>query len=83
MNATDLPDMTKQEAIELLGGTQVAVARAIGITPQAVAQWPDPLPARLADRVIAARWRLDQAHKREAYKRFARDAENKKTSGKG
>lgn len=46
--------MLKTEALELLGGTTTAVAEAIGITPQAVSQWPDILPDRIADRVYAA-----------------------------
>lgn len=46
--------MDKSQATRLLGGTPSAAAEAIGITPQAYGQWPDPLPSRLADRVIAA-----------------------------
>lgn len=46
--------MRKQEAINLLGGTITEAAKAIGINPQAVTQWPDELPDRIADRVIAA-----------------------------
>lgn len=38
----------------MLGGTVTAAAAAIGITPQAVTQWPEELPARIADRVYAA-----------------------------
>lgn len=53
--------MDKAEAIRLLGGTHTEVARAIGITPQAVSLWPDELPARIADRVQAALWRRHQA----------------------
>lgn len=49
--------MDKTEAIQLLGGTAAEAARAIGITVQAVAAWPDPLPQRIADRVQAALWR--------------------------
>jgi hypothetical protein len=45
--------MDKARAIEMLGGTQVAAAAALGITQGAVAQWPDPLPRRIADSVIA------------------------------
>ena len=45
--------MLKTKAIELLGGTAKAAAEAIGITPQAVCQWPDELPPRIADRVYA------------------------------
>lgn len=46
--------MLKTEAIELLGGSPTAAAEAIGISPQAVSQWPDELPARIQDRVDAA-----------------------------
>lgn len=46
--------MLKSKAIELLGGTASDAARAVGVTPQAMSQWPEVLPARLADRVLAA-----------------------------
>lgn len=46
--------MLKTKAIELLGGTVPDAAAAIGITYQAVEKWPDVLPARIADRVVAA-----------------------------
>lgn len=46
--------MKKAYAIELLGGTPRAAADAVGISYTAVARWPDPLPRRIADRVIAA-----------------------------
>ena len=46
--------MKKQEAIEILGGTITLAAKEIGISYQAVNKWPDPLPARIADRVEAA-----------------------------
>ncbi|MCH8178194.1 MAG: hypothetical protein IIA02_00210 [Proteobacteria bacterium] len=46
--------MQKKRAIELLGGTLGAAADAIGITYQAVEKWPDPLPKRIEDRVVAA-----------------------------
>jgi hypothetical protein len=46
--------MLKAKAIELLGGTTALAAEAIGITPQAISQWPNELPARIADRVYAA-----------------------------
>lgn len=46
--------MQKKLAIDLLGGTVAKAADAIGINSQAVSQWPDTLPGRLSDRVIAA-----------------------------
>ena len=45
--------MLKAKAIELLGGSVAAAADAIGVTYQAVDKWPDPLPARIEDRVLA------------------------------
>ena len=46
--------MKKSKAIELLGGTVASAAASIGITSQAITQWPDELPNRLTDRVYAA-----------------------------
>lgn len=46
--------MHKSEAIELLGGSVAKAAEAIGINSQAISQWPEDLPRRLEDRVIAA-----------------------------
>jgi len=46
--------MKKDEAIRLLGGSVIKTANAVGVTSQAVTQWPDDLPARLSDRVLAA-----------------------------
>ena len=45
--------MLKTQAIELLGGSITAAAKAIGISYHAVHQWPDELPPRIADRVYA------------------------------
>lgn len=45
--------MLKTQAIELLGGSITAAAKAIGISYHAVHQWPDDLPPRIADRVYA------------------------------
>lgn len=56
--------MKKAEAIQLLGGTVSAVAKATGITYQAVRQWPEELPQRIEDRVIAAQVRLGVKRKR-------------------
>lgn len=49
--------MTKQEAINLLGGAVAHAAELIGVTPSAISQWPDDLPPRIVDRVQAALWR--------------------------
>lgn len=46
--------MKKHQALDLLGGTVAKAAEAIGINSQAISQWPEELPPRLADRVIAA-----------------------------
>ncbi len=46
--------MGKDQAIQMLGGTIEVAAKAIGISYQAVSKWPDVLPPRIADRVIAA-----------------------------
>lgn len=46
--------MRKEQAFALLGTTRpTEVARLIGITPQAVNDWPDELSAAVADRVLA------------------------------
>lgn len=49
--------MLKIKALELLGGTPTTAAAAVGVTPSAIAQWPDVLPKRIADRVLAAQAR--------------------------
>lgn len=53
--------MKKQTAYALLGGTPTTIARHVGCTASAVKQWPDPLPRRIADRVLAARVRMEWA----------------------
>jgi transposase-like protein len=58
--------MLKTDAIEALGGTVAATAREVGITPQAVGQWPDELPPAIRDRVQAALWRRAHARAEEA-----------------
>lgn len=58
--------MLKTEAIQKLGGSLASTAEAIGITPQAVSQWPDILPPRIADRVHAAIARKQVPAKRRA-----------------
>lgn len=49
--------MLKTKAIELLGGSVATAAEAIGISYQAVDKWPDELPGRIADRVLAVQAR--------------------------
>lgn len=46
--------MLKTKAIELLGGSVASTADAIGVSYQAVDKWPDTLPPRISDRVMAA-----------------------------
>jgi hypothetical protein len=46
--------MRKAKAIELLGGSVASAAKEIGVSYQAVDKWPDDLPPRIADRVLAA-----------------------------
>lgn len=45
--------MLKSKAIELLGGSPGAAAAAVGVSSSAVSQWPEVLPPRIADRVLA------------------------------
>lgn len=47
-------NMHKSKAFELLGNNVKAVAEAVGVSSSAVSQWPDELPDRIADRVLAA-----------------------------
>lgn len=49
--------MKKDEAIDQLGGSTAAAAKAIGISYQAVHKWPEVLSARIVDRVQAALYR--------------------------
>jgi len=46
--------MTKTRAVRLFGGTQADLARALGITRGAVAQWPKELPQRTVHEVVGA-----------------------------
>ena len=46
--------MLKSKAFQLLGVDSVgAAAAAIGVSSSAVSQWPEELPARIEDRVLA------------------------------
>lgn len=51
--------MKKSQAIQLFGCVGDAAA-AIGVSSSAISQWPEDLPSRLQDRVIAALVRLDK-----------------------
>ena len=51
--------MKKEDAIQLFGSV-TATARAIGITAQAVSNWPAVLSRAIEDRVIAAAVRHDK-----------------------
>ncbi len=50
--------MTKNEAIKLFGDTPAEAARALGITRQAINNWPDVLTQWMEDRVNGAKQRL-------------------------
>lgn len=50
--------MDKHRAIELLGGSVAAAAKAVGVSYSAVYKWPDILPQRIVDRVEAAAARI-------------------------
>jgi hypothetical protein len=46
--------MRKDFALSVLGPKPKDLARAIGVSRSAVQQWPDVLPRRIEDRVLAA-----------------------------
>lgn len=62
--------MLKEHAIHELGGTVAHVASAVGISASAIAQWPEVLPPRIADRVIAALVRLGKPVPQEFLRRI-------------
>lgn len=46
--------MRKADVINFFDDSRSVLAEAVGITPQGVSDWPDELPPRIQDRVIAA-----------------------------
>jgi len=46
--------MKKSKAIDLLGGTVASAALQARVSRSAVSQWPEDLPPRITDRVLAA-----------------------------
>lgn len=46
--------MRKEAALNLFNGSVADAARALGVSYQAIDKWPDPLPRRIMDRVVAA-----------------------------
>jgi len=49
--------MKKKEALSIFGGTR-GLAEAIGVTYQAIYQWPDELEQQQIDRIVGAALRL-------------------------
>jgi len=68
--------MKKHEAIQLLGGSVTKAAEAIGINSQAVTQWPEDLPRRISDRVIAALATKDPQRWPKTWKAISRSAQS-------
>ena len=49
MMSMNTPSITKSQAVAAYGGNASALARALGVTPSAVYQWPDgPIDERWA-----------------------------------
>ena len=59
--------MSKKKAIALFE-TPKALAEALGITPQAISQWPDTLSQRLTDEIIGAALRTGRITPKQALK---------------
>jgi transcriptional regulator with XRE-family HTH domain len=58
---------TKAKAIRLFGGTQAAMARALGVSTQAISQWPETLTQAQRDRLVGAAIRLGKVQYLPAY----------------
>lgn len=50
--------MTKQQAIDIFGGTGADLGRAVGLTRARISQWPETLEQRETDLVVGAAIRL-------------------------
>jgi hypothetical protein len=50
--------MTKTQAVALFGGSVGLLARGLGVTTQAISQWPQKLRIEQTDRVTGAAVRL-------------------------
>jgi hypothetical protein len=50
--------MTKQQAIDIFGGSGAELGRAVGLTRGRISQWPDELEQRETDLVVGAAIRL-------------------------
>ena len=56
--------ISKQSAAEFFGGSQISLAKAIGISAAAISKWPDQLTERQTNEVLGAALRrgvIDQA----------------------
>ncbi len=60
-------NMTKTEAIELFGGKQAYVARALGISRSSVSEWTEELSQNLTDRVVGAHIRHTRLNNTRTY----------------
>ena len=65
---------TKQQAADIFGGTFAALARALGVSRQAVNAYPDVLTTRQTDSVIGAALRLGKVESREQLVELAANA---------
>jgi transcriptional repressor of cell division inhibition gene dicB len=50
--------LTKQQAIDVFGGSGAELGRAVGLSRGRISQWPKVLPQRETDLVVGAAMRL-------------------------